>query len=102
MKTVEKIKEYSWAIMLMLMLLLFFRQCGVNRDIDKMQKDIKSSKEYSDSTHKAIKEIHTISEDVVRREMKNVMFQYLIYEDDLDKGKISLSDIKNKIEEDEK
>jgi hypothetical protein len=34
----------------------------------------------------------------VRDEMEVVMFNYLIYEDDLDKGKSSLSDIKNKIE----
>ena len=31
--------------------------------------------------------------------MEKVMLEYLIYEDDLDKGKTSLSHIKNKIEE---
>jgi CII-binding regulator of phage lambda lysogenization HflD len=34
----------------------------------------------------------------VRDEMERTMFNYLIYEDDLDKGKSSLSDVKNKIE----
>ena len=34
----------------------------------------------------------------VRDEMELTMFNYLIYEDDLDKGKSSLSDVKNKIE----
>ena len=31
--------------------------------------------------------------------MEKVMLNYLIYEDDLDKGKTSLSQIKNKLEE---
>lgn len=38
------------------------------------------------------------TEKQVRDQMEITMFNYLIYEDDLDKGKSSLSDIKNKIE----
>jgi hypothetical protein len=38
------------------------------------------------------------SKKEVRDEMERTMFNYLIYEDDLDKGKSSLSDVKNKIE----
>jgi hypothetical protein len=34
--------------------------------------------------------------------MNQVMFEFLIYEDDFDKKKISLSDIKNKIEGEDK
>ena len=44
MKTIEKIKNYSWAITLILVLFILFRQCGVNRDIDRMEKSIKSIK----------------------------------------------------------
>ncbi len=49
MKTVEKIKEYSWAITLVLTVLVLFRQCGVNRDIDKMEKQSKIQSSYMDS-----------------------------------------------------
>ena len=38
------------------------------------------------------------TEKQVRDQMEITMLNYLIYEDDLDKGKTSLSEIKNKIE----
>jgi len=34
----------------------------------------------------------------MKHEMRQVMFEFLIFEDDFDKGKASLSDIQNKIE----
>ena len=38
-----------------------------------------------------------VTRDQVKYEMDQTMFNFLIYEDDFDKGKSSLSDIKNKI-----
>ena len=34
----------------------------------------------------------------MKHEMRQVMFEFLIFEDDFDKGKASLSDIQNKIQ----
>jgi hypothetical protein len=90
MKTIEKIKNYSWAITLILVLFMLFRQCGVNRDIDRMEKSVKSINNKVDSL------VIPTKEDV-RKEMNETMFNFLIYEDDFDKGKASLSDIKSKI-----
>jgi len=90
MKTIEKIKNYSWAITLILVLFILFRQCGVNRDIDRMEKSVKSINNKVDSL------VIPTKEDV-RKEMNETMFNFLIYEDDFDKGKASLSDIKSKI-----
>jgi len=90
MKTIEKIKNYSWAITLILVLFILFRQCGVNRDIDRMEKSVKSINNKVDSL------VIPTKEDV-RNEMNETMFNFLIYEDDFDKGKASLSDIKSKI-----
>jgi hypothetical protein len=90
MKTIEKIKNYSWAITLILVLFILFRQCGVNRDIDRMEKSIKSINNRADSL------VIPTKEDI-RNEMNETMFNFLIYEDDFDKGKASLSDIKSKI-----
>ena len=90
MKTIEKIKNYSWAITLILVLFILFRQCGVNRDIDRMEKSIKSINNRVDSL------VIPTKEDI-RNEMNETMFNFLIYEDDFDKGKASLSDIKSKI-----
>lgn len=90
MKTIEKIKNYSWAITLLLVLLTLIRQCGVNRDIDRMEKSIKSINNKVDS-------LEIPNKDEIRKEMNETMFNFLIYEDDFDKGKASLSDIKSKI-----
>ena len=90
MKTIEKIKNYSWAITLVLVLFVLLRQCGVNRDIDRMEKSIKSINNKVNSLEIPIKED-------IRNEMNETMFNFLIYEDDFDKGKASLSDIKSKI-----
>ena len=102
MKTLEKIKGYSWMIIIGLMLIILFRQCGVNRDIDRIEKESKKSAILADSTLKTLQAIDIITSDEVETQMNHVMFEYLIYEDDLDKGKISLSDIKNKIDENSK
>ena len=90
MKTIEKIKNYSWAITLILVLFILFRQCGVNRDIDRMEKSIKSINGKVDS-------LYVPSTEEIRKEMNETMFNFLIYENDFDKGKASLSDIKSKI-----
>lgn len=90
MKTIEKIKNHSWAITLVLVLFVLLRQCGINRDIDRMEKSVKSINYKVDSL------VIPTKEDI-RNEMNETMFNFLIYEDDFDKGKSSLSDIKSKI-----
>jgi len=92
MKTLEKIKEYSWAITLFLLLVIFMRQCGTNRDIDRMEKNVKAINANVDSLQNS-----AISGEEVEKKMNKVMFDFLIYEADFDKGKSSLSDIKSKI-----
>jgi hypothetical protein len=49
MKTIEKIKSYSWAIILLLTLIILLRQCGVNRDLDRLEKNSKIQSSYMDS-----------------------------------------------------
>jgi hypothetical protein len=90
MKAIEKIKNYSWIITLILILFILMRQCGVNRDIDRMEKSIKSINGKVDS-------LIVPNKEEIRKEMNETMFNFLIYEDDFDKGKASLSDIKSKI-----
>lgn len=90
MKAIEKIKNYSWAITLLLVLFILMRQCGVNRDIDRIEKSVKSINDKVDS-------LEIPNKEEIRKEMNETMFNFLIYEDDFDKGKASLSDIKSKI-----
>ena len=93
MKTLEKIKEYSWAITLFLLLVVFLKQCGVNREVDRIDKEMKKITQSTDSIQESL-----ITKDQMDNALKQNMFNFLIYEDDFDKGKTSLSDIKSKIE----
>jgi hypothetical protein len=92
MKNLEKIKNHSWIVIIFLLIIIFFRQCGVNRDIDRIEKSVKSINNKVDS-------LEVPSKDDIRKEMNETMFNFLIYEDDFDKGKSSLSDIKSKIDQ---
>ena len=93
MKTLEKIREYSWAITLFLLLIVFLKQCGVNREVDRIDKEIKKITQSTDSIQESL-----ITKDQMDNALKQNMFNFLIYEDDFDKGKTSLSDIKSRIE----
>jgi low affinity Fe/Cu permease len=96
MKIVEKIKANYWAILLLLMLVILLRQCGIRRDIDRIEKNVKTVTEKTDSIQNTM-----VTREQVKYEMNESMFNFLIYEDDFDKGRASLSDIKNKINPDE-
>ena len=92
MKTVEKIKSNYWIILLFLTIVIFFKQCSMRNDIDRIEKNMKTVTEKTDSIQSTI-----VTRDQVKYEMNQTMFNFLIYEDDFDKGKSSLSDIRNKI-----
>ena len=74
-----------------------FKQCGVNREISRIDKEIKLITNSADSIQGS-----AITKDQLDKALKQNMFNFLIYEDDFDKGKTSLSDIKSKIEADNK
>ena len=78
-------------------LMCFFQTCGskgISRDIKKQNIEFQSK---IDSLTIVINSKPSTEE--VEHTMEQVMYKYLIYEDDLDKGKISLSAIKNLIDE---
>lgn len=90
-----------------LAVLLFFsltstcNSCNVKNTQNKQAIEFK---EYQEKTNKSIDSLgNLISKQVtleeVRDQMDQSMYNFLIFEYDLDRGKISLSDIKNKINE---
>lgn len=89
MKTLETLKANSWIISLGLILVLFFKQCGLGSNQDKIKKDISKISSRLDSLP---------TQKDVQHTMNQVMFDFLIYEDDFDHKKTSLSEIKNKID----
>ncbi len=92
MKTIEKIKANYWIVLLFLTVIIFFKQCSMRNDMDRIEKNVKTITEKTDSIQST-----TVTRDQVKYEMNQTMFNFLIYEDDFDKGRSSLSDIRNKI-----
>jgi hypothetical protein len=90
---IQKIKENQWWICLALITLSFFRQCGTSRDLDKLVKTQKAIQAQIDSINHSL-----VTKAELENQMNQSMFNFLIYEDDFDKGKASLSEIKTKIE----
>ena len=84
------IKNNFATIVLVLSLLSLLKSCGDSRELQKLRKEVEVVKEQS------------ASEEEIELLQNKVMFEFLIYEDDIDNKKASLSDIKNKIDELEK
>ena len=94
------LKENIWKVSTIVFALLFLSKgCTHNKIValDRKCSDHAAKLEKRiDSLEKTVARMATAKE--VRDEMERTMFNYLIYEDDIDKGKTSLSEIKNKIE----
>lgn len=84
------IKNNFATIVLVLALLSLLKSCGDSRELQKLRKEVEVVKEQS------------ASKEEIELLQNKVMFEFLIYEDDIDNKKASLSDIKNKIDELEK
>lgn len=81
------IKNNFATIVLVLALLSLLKSCGDSRELQKLRKEVEVVKEQS------------ASKEEIEILQNKVMFEFLIYEDDIDNKKASLSDIKNKIDE---
>lgn len=92
----EKLKNFSDAfalpIVLVLCILMFFRTCSTSSSVNRIEKRVQSL----DST------TSTLSKETVDSIVKSRLYDFLIFEEDLDKGKTSLSDIRIKISNNEK
>lgn len=99
-KIIDLIKTNIWKITSVIFLFLFLSKGCTSTKISNLDK------KYTDNTSRITAKLdsltiaisHVSTSKQVRDEMELTMFNYLIYEDDLDKGKTSLSEIKNKIE----
>ena len=100
MKLSIYLKENIWKVTTFIFAILFIAKGCTNNKISSLDK------KYSENTERLEHKIDSLQKSVsgmasakqVRDEMEITMFNYLIYEDDVDKGKTSLSEIKNKIE----
>jgi len=98
--TIEFLKKNGWQVATVILLLLFLgKGCTLNK-VSRLDSKFSESEarleKKIDSLNVAISKFAT--EKQVRDQMEITMLNYLIYEGDLDNGKTSVSDIKNKIE----
>ena len=98
--TLTFIQLHLWKITTGILLLLFLSKGCTNSKISKLEdtylENTARLELKIDSLENRVSKMATKKE--IQDQMEIVMFNYLIYEDDLDKGKSSLSDVKNKIE----
>jgi CII-binding regulator of phage lambda lysogenization HflD len=94
------LKLHIWKVSTGVLFFLFLSKGCTNNKISNMEK--KYDMNYAvlslkiDSIQNQLS--NTATSKQVRDEMERTMFDFLIYEDDLDKSKTNLSNIKNKIE----
>ena len=96
----EKIKKFlkEWGLGI-LMILVLFKSCGTNSNADKAADYSKETTEVVDSLSQRIVDLEekTVTEKQVRDVMEEVMLDFLVYEDELDKHQITISAIKERI-----
>lgn len=84
------IQENFTIIVLVITILTLFKSCGDSREVSKLRKELEVANQKIEK-FATKEEVEIIS--------SKTMFDFLMYEDDLDKKKTSLSDIKNKVDE---
>ena len=95
-KFIDFLKSHGWKVSTGVLFMLYVLKGCTFTKVGTIKEDTQALEKRIISLEKRVDENATTKE--VRDEMELTMFNYLIYEDDLDKGKSSLSDIKNKIE----
>lgn len=102
----EKIKKFanSWGIFILLVFVLF-KSCGTASEAKDATEIVEENSTLVDSTLISISERFekvenkTITKKEVRDVMEEVMLDFLIYEEELDKKQITISRIKDKIKQ---
>jgi len=95
----DKIKSNLIYVVGTLCFLCFLNTCGTRGKITDNKKEIEALNIKIDSLTKVVANQKDFNEDVIEYKMEQTMYKFLIYEEDLDKGRISLSEIKNRIDE---
>lgn len=86
------VDSYGIPVILALCIIIFFRTCSTSSSVAKIEKKVNQLDSASS----------TLSKEQVDSIIKTRLYEFLIFEEDLDRGKTSLSDIRIKITGNEK
>lgn len=89
------IEKRGTLLILILCIITFFRSCSTGATVNKLEKQVN----HIDSLVASGSTLSGLEVDSI---VKNRLYDFLIFEEDLDKGNTSLSDIRLKISENEK
>jgi hypothetical protein len=90
---IQKIKDNSVVIMMIIMVLVYFKQCSISREVSKTKKEVEELQIRTDSIR-----VETATREEIRKEIRESLFDFLIYETDLDNKKITLTEIRQKVD----
>ena len=104
MKATEFFKEKLNSILIgfaIVLVVLFFKQCSVSSKVSDLKKSNLTLQSKVDSLTKEIKDLEKsqVTSSEYQKISERTMYQFLIYEEDIDKGKISLSEVQLKLKE---
>ena len=85
-------KKWGFILITLLLLIITFKGCSTNSNVSSLRKENSKLKASVDSLNNVV-----VNEKEVRDVMEEIMLDFLIYEDELDNKKITVSQIKDKI-----
>lgn len=88
-------------INLVLVSFIFVQSCTMNRKVSRLEKEVNSISTVQDTLMVNVNTLESVivTEDELDAKLDENMLEFLIYEDDVDKGKVSLGQIKLLIRE---
>ncbi len=85
--------DYKYYIILFFLVLTLFKSCSISSDLDSHRKQSKKTIDSLSFMISTIKDSVPTKEFIVRSN-NTLLYDFLVYEDDIDKKKITFSDIK--------
>jgi hypothetical protein len=87
------IDTYKYYIIIFFLVLTLFKSCSISSDLDNHRKQ---SKKTIDSISFILSEVRDSipTKEFIVRSNNTLLYDFLVYEDDIDKKKITFSDIK--------
>jgi len=100
----EFFKTKGIVVLFILILIMFVRTCGMNSKFDKISKQNADLENKIDSMHRLNSTIYQkiINDKQMEELLEKKLFEFLLYEDDMDKGKTTPGQIRSRLDSNNK